>query len=445
MQTDRLYEDLLDQIEAQNIDTKTEVLEESSDEEGAFFLSMNFYLDGICAVRDDSDVEAIVGWIKKFIELLTYRLETFKFVENVCTYRIVLKDHLSRYEWDEKGYDEFAVYEKKAAGLTVWVDEVLKDKKLTEWKEWNLKMTFNADIHNCVPGFVLFKRFAMSYGFQHVKWIRGENSYMLIGRTGEEGELIKLPSYSTDIVYDEDTIADIEGICGKMLGREVEWGEVLRDIHYNNIEPILNDEFFPSEYGSCSSLNEFVKSGDVKVIGHFDKIGPTKDPNCYAFKDKKPVCDYITWFTKEGYKSQSTTQPWSCTFRVTEVSQKLKDFCENTPFTVYLINNEDEEKKVVFMLYDKMFYVGDQRGRYQEDYYSIALVTQRTGAMISWASALSCVTDTFEDAQHILIDFFGSLYDEEDEYFDEDEDEEYFDEEDEETDYTEEDEDDDRQ
>ena len=117
-------------------------------------------------------------------------------------------------------------------------------------------MTFNADIHNCVPGFVLFKRFAMPYGFQHVKWIRGENSYMLIGRTGEEGELIKLPSYSTDIVYDEDTIADIEGICGKLLGREVEWGEVLRDIHYNNIEPILNDEFFPSDYGSCSSLNE---------------------------------------------------------------------------------------------------------------------------------------------------------------------------------------------
>ena len=96
MYTDKLYEDLLDQIEAQNIDTKTEVLEEPSDEEGAFFLSMNFYLDGICAVRDDSDVEAVVGWIKKFIELLTYRLETFKFVENVGTYRIVLKDHLSR-------------------------------------------------------------------------------------------------------------------------------------------------------------------------------------------------------------------------------------------------------------------------------------------------------------------------------------------------------------
>ena len=264
---------------------------------------MNFWLDGICKVQDDSDVEAVVSWIKKFIELLTYRLETFKFVENVGTYRIVLKNHSSRYEWDKKGYDEFAVYEKKAAGLTVWVDEEQKDEKPTEWKEWNLKMTFNADIHNCVPGFVLFKRFAMPYGFQHVKWIRGENSYMLIGRTGEEGELIKLPSYSTDIVYDADTIADIEGICSKLLGRDIEWGEILRDIHYNNIEPILNDEFFPSEYGSCSSLNEFVKGGDVKVIGHFDKIGPTKDPNCYAFKDKKPVCDYITWFTKEGYKS----------------------------------------------------------------------------------------------------------------------------------------------
>ena len=35
--------------------------------------------------------------------------------------------------------------------------------------------------------------------------------------------------------------------------------------------------------------------------------------------------------------------------------------------------------------------------------------------MISWASALSCVTDTFEDAQRLLIDFFGSLYDDEDE------------------------------
>ena len=398
---------------------------------------MNFYLDGICAVRDDSDVEAVVGWIKKFIELLTYRLETFKFVENVGTYRIVLKDHFSRYEWDEKGYDEFAVYEKKAAGLTVWVDEELKDEKPTEWKEWNLKMTFNADIHNCVPGFVLFKRFAMPYSFQNFKWIRGESTYMLIGRTGEDGELIKLPHYSKDIVYDEDTIADIEGICGKLLGREVEWGEVLRDIHYNNIEPILNYEFFPSEYGSCSSLNEFVKSGDVKVIGHFDKIGPTKDPNCYAFKDKKPVCDYITWFTKEGYKSQSTTQPWSYTFRATdEVLQKLKDFCENTPFTVYLINSEDEDDKVVFMLYDKMFYVGDWKGRYHDqEYYSIALVTQRTGAMISWTSALSCVTDTFENAQHILIDFFGSLYDEDEEY----------EEDDEEIDYTEEDEDDDRQ
>lgn len=64
--------------------------------------------------------------------------------------------------------------------------------------------------------------------------------------------------------------------------------------------------------------------------------------------------------------------------------------------------------------------------------------------MISWASALSCVTDTFEDAQHILIDFFGSLYDDEDEEYEDDE--EYFDEDDEETDYTEEDEeDDDRQ
>ena len=64
--------------------------------------------------------------------------------------------------------------------------------------------------------------------------------------------------------------------------------------------------------------------------------------------------------------------------------------------------------------------------------------------MISWASALSCVTDTFEDAQHILIDFFGSLYDDEDEEYEDDE--EYFDEDDEETDYTEEyEEDDDRQ
>ena len=67
--------------------------------------------------------------------------------------------------------------------------------------------------------------------------------------------------------------------------------------------------------------------------------------------------------------------------------------------------------------------------------------------MISWASALSCVTDTFEDAQHILIDFFGSLYDEEDEEYEDEE--EYFDEEeyeeDEEIDYTEEEnEDDDR-
>ena len=66
--------------------------------------------------------------------------------------------------------------------------------------------------------------------------------------------------------------------------------------------------------------------------------------------------------------------------------------------------------------------------------------------MISWASALSCVTDTFEDAQHILIDFFGSLYDEEDEEYEDDE--EYFDEEEdesEETDFTDEDDDDDRQ
>ena len=64
--------------------------------------------------------------------------------------------------------------------------------------------------------------------------------------------------------------------------------------------------------------------------------------------------------------------------------------------------------------------------------------------MISWASALSCVTDTFEDAQHILIDFFGSLYDDEDEEY-EDDDDEYYEEDDEETDYTEEDEDDDTQ
>ena len=63
--------------------------------------------------------------------------------------------------------------------------------------------------------------------------------------------------------------------------------------------------------------------------------------------------------------------------------------------------------------------------------------------MISWSSALSCVTDTFEDAQRLLIDFFGSLYDDEDEEYEDEE--EYFDEEDEETDYTEEDEDDDRQ
>jgi hypothetical protein len=62
--------------------------------------------------------------------------------------------------------------------------------------------------------------------------------------------------------------------------------------------------------------------------------------------------------------------------------------------------------------------------------------------MISWASALSCVTDTFEDAQRLLIDFFGSLYDDEDEEY---EDEEEYYEEDEETDYTEEDEDDERQ
>jgi len=60
--------------------------------------------------------------------------------------------------------------------------------------------------------------------------------------------------------------------------------------------------------------------------------------------------------------------------------------------------------------------------------------------MISWASALSCVTDTFEDAQRLLIDFFGSLDDDEDEEWEEDEDEEYFDEEeDEETDFEDED------
>ena len=64
--------------------------------------------------------------------------------------------------------------------------------------------------------------------------------------------------------------------------------------------------------------------------------------------------------------------------------------------------------------------------------------------MISWASALSCVTDTFEDAQRLLIDFFGSLDDDEDEEWEEDE-EEYFDEdEDEETDFEDE-EDDERQ
>ena len=221
---------------------------------------------------------------------------------------------------------------------------------------------------------------------------------MLFGRTGNDGKLFTLPSYSTkELVIDSDTVYDMEQISSAMLGRKVGYHEFINNTRYNNIEPILNEYFFESSYGSFSSLNDFVRSGDVKVIGHFDKIGVTKDPNCYAFKDKRPVCDFLMWFTNEGYKEQSTTQPWSCTYRLTEKSAQVKKFCEETPFTVYLVNPEDEDKKMVLMLYDKMFEIPKASGVMSE-WYSLALGTQRTGVGISWASALSCVTPTFEDA-----------------------------------------------
>lgn len=420
----RLFEDFLDDLEKKDANAASQVVQNSSleQEEGEYYVSMNLWLNGICSIQDDNDVAAYMSWIKMFREMMIYRLESFKFVKEVCTVKIIAIGHGSNYEWDESGYDEFAENEYQYDDeLTIWADNHMMEEEPKRWRMWNMTITFNADIHNLRPIYVLLKNFALPYGYQKAKWINGDNSYMLFGRTGHNGKLFKLPSYtSSELAMDEDTTHDLEEIGSAMLNRKVDYVDIMRDLRYNNIDAILNEYFFPSEYGTFTTLKEFVKDGDVKVVGHFDKIGQTKNPQTTAFERKEPTCAYLMWFTTGGWKSSATTQPWSPTYRMTPKTASVKQFCEETPFTVYLINNEEDDKRMVMMLYDKLFETDSER---DGKYFSIALCTERNALYVDWASALSCVTDTYEDAQRVLIDFFGSLSDEddEDEWDDEDE------------------------
>lgn len=194
-------------------------------------------------------------------------------------------------------------------------------------------------------------------------------------------------------------------LCSVYLCREIEYVDIMRSVKYNNIEAILNQHYFDNDYYNFQNLDDFVRNEDVKVVGHFDGIGPTKDPLCYAFERGVPVAGCLLLLDLDGFKEKATTQPWSCTYKN---SGKLKEFCENTPFTVYLIKYEERGEGVVLMLYDDLFQTEDGK------WHSIALETERKNTLISWASALSCVLPSLENTYEVLYSFFDDPVEEDD-------------------------------
>ena len=418
----RLNEDIIDALDPKEDEVTSSEVASVSDkvDPGHYMFAFRVYTRGMnFSGEDGRAVQILYDWLIAARDLMEDAIESVKSVDNVMTSEVTV------------GYDApvtINLFNTGYRNLMMCVDEKNFGKNPWEWDDFFLKYTFDANFKNATQIFAFYKRIIIKFFNRNYKHLHFDLTKYFIGLEGKKP--IEIDSSRVDeVVFDEDQINEITELCEYWLGtNEYDKAKLYTELGYNNINDILWQYFYPKKDYQMT-LPLAVYDGDVKVIGHTDRIGPTQDKNCYAY-EKYPCAQMLTWFHLDGYKECSTSSPWSNMWHNQDAKKKLMDFCENTGFTTYFIK-DTERDPVVLMLFDKLFY--DDK---KDQYFSLALESDSTANGLTWVSQLACIMSR-EEAEQKIRDFFGyvhldELYDEDEEYYDEDEEFEFSDGEDEE-------------
>ena len=304
-------------------------------EQGRYLFQFTAWLDRYWTTLPES-----FSLFDRVTEKIEYYLESFRFVRKVTD--VLFYEFQDNLDFSRNGY--------KNVPNTHPNLYVLDKKHSDELRHIDIEIYFDADIKSGYQVYQLFKRFFLP--IQYFKIIdRKTNHYLCYTDNNQDirVEDTRLNIYDTasdNLISSPDDVNwnwledyDMLTAMCKIYLDEPDYTpyDVLRAIHYNNIDTILQEAF------------EFDKSEfeeHVFKVGHFNKIGPRKDVygivGKYSGIDKieqKPIAGYLQLYTADGYRDGAYSSPWSPTSRSPE---RVVDFCETQPFTVYLLRYDGD-------------------------------------------------------------------------------------------------------
>lgn len=363
---------------------------------------------------------------------VTHKLESLRIVDEVKTVEIVCAEtrgeptvpvqaapdltiHVSEqlynryahdYQWDDDDDEETVQRDPEK--------EVLK-----RLRYFYFDVTFDARFRTADDVLLFYRRFCIPMVNFRMAWYFAVNEEMYeMGRLDDDGHAegdgvaAIYSSKQSDFVMTSDVRDELLDICRVVFDPEYKWADFLVNSRYNNIDHIL------AEYYEIDNLKEGISDGTVMFVGHYDHIGPSTDPGVWATKHGHPYCDVLRWFYPDGYSDGANSCPWSPGFyqyKLT-IQKDMREFCETTPFSVYLIAS-DKRGNIVLFLYDKTHEYSDGQIR------SLGLESSCEHTYSNCLqAALSCVMP-LEEASRKVMDFFV-FEDDEDDYDDYD-DEDY--------------------
>lgn len=411
----RINESILDKIDSRDFDkSSAEQISDSYSQNGRYLFQFTVNLNP----------EKYNGTIKDlFDEIITkivYYLDSFRFINNIGSILFY------EYKDSDSPRNEFTNVPDVHPNVYIWDNNGHPEKI----NNYDIEIYFDADFKSGREVYQLYRKFFLPVSYFKII----QNHWWLCYTDNHENVLIKDTesgsSEKTTIYYPGDTswswysnYEELVKMCKCYLNKpDYTPFELLRDMRYNNIDAILmNDIYKNDSLRENDTLKQLVETNVVKVVGHFNHINPAQpiydyEKEYYSSKKGTPVAGYAQAFDAVGDSIVSWSSPWSPT---SPPDSPLKDFCEQTPFTVYLFKVDDEDdgrQNRCMFLYD--YYHTDKR--YGQ--VLIALVSGQGCINVSVERALSCVMSP-EDAVKTYTNFFGEDQD------DEDEDEEYYEEE----------------
>lgn len=290
-------------------------------------------------------------------------------------------------------------------GYSITVDKRgLKDKNYINCLEISVDVDFNCKTARDCYKFIKFfgeSKISNKYGY-----IRNQLSIKKRNSIDEYTMWIGVND-SLDFTEWAEVADTTYELCVYMFGDDYKYGTMLKELHKDNLERMCANHFFSKEPFLYEEIQD-----RIIFIGRFEKINVCSLPYHWSHKRNTPYANALGFYTIDGFNEKTMGAPWDSTSRY--LVPKLKEFLENTPVYLYIINTDVDGSNV-----DEV--IGIYEGTYEMNGEEYVLVLQ-TGPFYTTAALASFVSP--EKAKELHDKY---IYEETD---DENEDEDEYEEED---------------